>query len=138
VRYTGLKAYLPISLNALANGIRIRFTEPLDRATATDPDSYSVERWAYHRSAEYGSRDWSVSNPDQPGHDPVKITAVDLSPDGRTVLLRIDRPGPVMQMGIRYALIAADGHAVRGAIFTTIHKLGPAGSAGGYKVENSY
>jgi hypothetical protein len=47
-----------------------------------------------------------------------------VSPDGKTVTLKIDNLRPVMQMKIQYSLKAADGSAVKSAIHNTINVVG--------------
>ena len=90
IRYTGQPVRLPTELHARSDGIEIRFAEPLDRATAGDPSNYGVEQWGYRYSENYGSDHWSVKNPDQMGHDPVAVRGVELSEDGRSVLLVLE------------------------------------------------
>ena len=37
-------------------GLQITFTEPIDRASASDPSHYSVKTWSLKRTANYGSK----------------------------------------------------------------------------------
>jgi len=126
VRFTGKKAHLPIALHAHANGLRIEFTEPLDRATAEDAGSYNAEQWNYEYAARYGSKEFSLTKPGVVGRDAVTIQAARLLPDGRSVFLEIPGLAPVMQMHVEWNINAADGVAVRGEVFHTIHRLRPA------------
>jgi len=126
VRYTGKKVYLPVALSAFTNGIQIRFTEPLDRQIAEDIESYGLQQWNYRWTSSYGSKEYSVNYPDTVGHDPVEVRSAQLSKDGRSVFLFIPEIKPVMQMEIKYNLKAGDGQLVRGSIYNTINRLGPA------------
>ncbi len=126
VRYTGRRAYLPIALNAHANGLRIEFTEPLARDVAEDIASYDVEQWQYRYARSYGSEEYSVAHPDRVGHDPVRVRSAHLLEDGKSVFLEIPGIAPVMQMHVSGALEAADGTDVPLEIFNTIHRLRPA------------
>ncbi len=126
VRYTGAKIALPVALHACANGLLVTFSEPLDRAAAEDTGSYGVQRWNYRYAESYGSKDWSVTTPDQPGRDEVAVKTARLQLDGRSVFLEIPTIAPVMQMAVKFSLATADGAAFTGDIFHTIHALGAA------------
>jgi type 1 glutamine amidotransferase len=126
VRYTGKRAYLPVGLNVAENGIRLTFSEPLERETAEDTGSYGVEQWNYRYAKEYGSKEYSVASPSEEGHDELEIQSAKLSPDRRSVFLSIAGLQPVMQMQIQYNVNAADGKAIRGDIYNTINRLGKA------------
>ncbi|MBI1375655.1 MAG: hypothetical protein GC159_23335 [Phycisphaera sp.] len=126
LRYTGEKVYMPNALHVHANGVSISFTQPLDKEVALDPESWAIEQWQYRWTKNYGSPEFSVAEPDKQAHDPVAIKSVKLSADGRTVFLEAPDIKPVMQMKISYDVDAADGELINGAIYNTIHKLGPA------------
>jgi hypothetical protein len=123
VRYTGAKVHLPIAWSVLANGIRLSFTEPLDRAQAEDVENYFIEQWNYKYGAQYGSSDYSPSAPDKMGHDAVALKSAKLSSDGKSVLLEIQNLKPVMQIRIKYSLNAVDGTAVKGEVNGTINRV---------------
>ena len=101
----------------------IEFTEPLDPQRAARTGAYSVERWNYLRSAQYGSKDYRLSDGRQ-GRDPVEVKSVQVSTDRQSVLLEIPDMKPCMQMRIRYRLQAADGARLSQEIYNTIHALG--------------
>jgi glucose/arabinose dehydrogenase/cytochrome c553 len=125
VRYTGKKVYLPIGIHAHANGLRIEFSQPLEREVAEDPASYAVEQWSYRYTKNYGSDEYSIRHPKKIGHDPVRIRSAHLLEDGKSVFLEIPTIHPVMQMHVNGSLEAADGSAVPFDIFNTIHRLRP-------------
>jgi hypothetical protein len=124
VRHTGAKLHLPLEVLARAEGLEVRFSEQLDRATAADVKNYSIEQWNYRYSEQYGSDHWSVSDPTRMGHDAVKIADAVVSPTGRSVLLRIPDLKPAMQFKLAYRLKAEDGTPVEDTIHHTVHKLG--------------
>jgi hypothetical protein len=124
VRYTGRPLNLPLELHATPQGMVITFTDPVDPATATDPEYYAVSRWTYRTSAEYGSKDYKVSNPQIEGRDEVGVTGVTLSDDRKTVLLDIPDMQSSMQMEIKYNIKAADGTPMLQLIENTIHVVG--------------
>ncbi|MEO6181631.1 MAG: DUF6797 domain-containing protein [Verrucomicrobiota bacterium] len=125
VRYTGKNINLPVQLKVQQNGIQLTFSDLLEKETAEDPGSYGIEQWNYRYTKEYGSKEYSVSSPEEVGHDPVDVKSVKLLADGRTVFLEIPNLQPVMQMQIQYNVNNADGKTVRGEIFNTINRLGP-------------
>jgi hypothetical protein len=124
MRYTGKPANLPVDLRVRPNEIAITFSEPLSEKSVTDVDNYSVVRWNYRWTENYGSAHYKMSNPKLQGHDDMEVTSASLSPDGKTVTLRINDLKPVMQMKIVYNLKAADGTPVRSVIHHTINVVG--------------
>lgn len=125
VRYTGKPVRMPIGLHAHKNGLRIQFVEPLDKATAIQPDNWNVERWNYRWTPEYGSKDYKVSDPQKSGRDSMEIRKVQISEDGKEVFLEVPDLAPVMQMKVKYNLNGKDGQKLSGYITHTIHRLAP-------------
>jgi hypothetical protein len=124
VRYTGKPFYLPVAWHAYGNGLSLTFSQPLDKQIAEDAGSYGMEQWNYRYAAQYGSKDWSVADPNKEGHDPVEIRSAKLLTDGHTTFLEIPNLKPVMQLQVQYNLAAKDGTAIRGKLFATINRLG--------------
>ena len=123
-RYTGKTVYLPTDFHVESNGVTLNFSQPLAAATAEDIGSYAVNQWNYKYAREYGSDDWSVTNPEEKSRDDVEIKSAKLSADGRAVFLEIPTLRPVMEMEIKYNVDAADGKKMRGVMYTTIHPKG--------------
>jgi hypothetical protein len=126
VRYTGAPLRLPVAFALRPNGLDLTFSEPLDRASAEDPDSFGAEQWNYRWSERYGSPDLSPSDPRREGRDEVPIKAARLSPDGRTVSLETPALKPVMTFRLRYNLRSADGQPLKSEFCTTINRIAPA------------
>ncbi len=124
VRYTGKKANLPIDLKVRPGEIAITFSDPLDKAAATDPDSFTVHRWNYKWTENYGSAHYKISNPKQQGRDDMEVQSASLSADAKTVTLKIDHVAPVMQMKIQYNLRGADQTPIKSVIHHTINVVG--------------
>jgi hypothetical protein len=123
VRYTGKPLDVPVAWHVRNNGLDLTFAQPLEREAAEDVGSYGIEQWNYRYAAQYGSKDWSVSNPDREGHDPVEVTAAKLLADGRTVSLEMPGLKPVMQLQVQYNLNAKDGASIRGKLYGTINRV---------------
>jgi len=123
VRYTGEPVYLPIAFAIHPDGIRLTFSQLLERKVAESADSYGIQQWNYRWSEKYGSPDLSLANPGKEGRDDVPIKAARLEKDGRSVFLEIAGLRPVMEMEIQYNVTAADTKPLRGAVYTTINRI---------------
>jgi hypothetical protein len=121
VRYTGRPVYMPSGLRVTRGALHLTFPCELDMASAQVCSNYAIEQWNYRWSSAYGSKDWSVANPNRIGRDRVEIKRATLSADRRTVTLEIPQLRPVMQMGIHFKLRAADGNVVAAAVYNTIN-----------------
>jgi hypothetical protein len=123
VRYTGGKIRMPVGWRVEPGGVRVTFSEPLERETAESLESYVAEQWNYKYSEKYGSEDYSVAQPGTVGHDAVELKSVKLLEDGRSVFLSIPALRPVHQLRIRYSLRDLDGTALRGEAVATLNRL---------------
>jgi hypothetical protein len=122
LKHTGKPVHLPVAIHATKNGISLTFTNALDAKTAADPESYSVHRWGYKRTRNYGSRDYKADG--SQGRDRVEVTGATLSADKKSVLLQIADMKPTMQMQIEYKIDAQDGAYLSHRIQNTIHAIG--------------
>ncbi len=144
VRHTGKPLHLPVALNTKPGGLELRFAEPLDSMSATNPANYVLSKWTYAWNSSYGSRRfYSVDRPGETGPDPVRVRSVRLADDRRTVFLEIPelKPGPVsrvpvtgalphqveaslgMIVQIDYDIRAADGAQMKQLISKTVHRV---------------
>ena len=123
VRFTGKPVYPPVGWHAHSNGLSLTFTQPLDRVAVEDTGSYAIHEWNYRYAAQYGSKDWSVTDPDKEGRDEVALKSARLLPDGKSVFLEMPGLRPVMQMEIKYNLQAADGKTMRSQLWLTLNRL---------------
>jgi hypothetical protein len=116
VRLTGRPLNLPTALQARRGAYAITFTEPLDRATATDLGSYTVKAWDLLRSKNYGSK--------HVNERPWGVTSAALSGDGKTVTLTLPDLAPTRGMEIVCRLRGANGKEFERRIHSTLHELG--------------
>ena len=123
VRYTGKPVYSVRDLKVTKRGLELTFTQPLATDSAADLQNFSGKRWNYLRAENYGSPEFSVTDPKKKGRDLLDITGSKLSADGKTVTLEIADLKPVMQQSIRFNLKAADGTAIAQEIQHTIHAI---------------
>jgi len=117
VRYTGKPANLPVAMNAKAGELSITYSDPIEKKGAEDAESFSIQRWNYRWTQNYGSKHFKVSDPKKEGHDDLEVESAKLSGDGKTITLKIPELAPVMQQKTDLKLKGTDGTAIK----TTIH-----------------
>ncbi len=131
VRYTGAPAHLPVHLETRENGILLRFSDPLEKTVASDAARHFAQCWDYHYSGAYGSSEFSLRNPQTPGHDPLPIRSAHLT-DDRTLFLEIPLLTIANQIHLRIALTKD----LERDVFLTAHRLGkPFTQFPGYRAE---
>ena len=123
VRYTGKPVYAVSGLKVKKNAIELVFTQPLDPVYASDVQNYSAKRWNYQRAEDYGSPEFSVSDPQKKQRDELPIKSAKLSADGKTVTLEIADLKPVMGQSINFNLKAKDGTEINQVIQHTINAI---------------
>lgn len=138
VRHTGATTLLPDRLEITAKGLRLRFESELDEELASDPESYTAQRWDYVRGPQYGSGEFSVDQPDAEARkqalekesqshrkrDNVTISAARLLDDGKTVELELEGHKPSMQLKLTWDLEDSDGEVLEGALHATVRAMG--------------
>lgn len=97
VRPGGVKDVLPREVVAERRGILMRFDAELPRALVKDVGRYSVDRWNYRQTHQYGSGNYRTDR-DEPGQEALGVSSVTVSEDGRSLFLGI--PG----MGLSHSL----------------------------------
>jgi hypothetical protein len=122
VRYTGKPVLLPLTLAAHANGLVVKFSQPLD-PTTVEPRRLGFSQWNYRYSGDYGSKAWSITNPNREGADTIPIKTATLLADGQTVFLEIPHLRPAMQCQLTYDLRTKTGEPLTGDLYHTIYKM---------------
>jgi len=107
IRYTGMTNTLPREVAAMDKGILLRFDSELEAKRAIDPSNFSAERWAYRRTANYGSPHYKLDG--TPGQEWMTPSSAYLSRDGKSIFIGIPNMKPVMQMRIGWALATRAG-----------------------------
>ena len=123
VRHTTATTRTPVAWHAHRNGLMITFAEPLERSAAEDPGSYALHQWNYRYTASYGSKDYSVADPDKEGRDEVAVRSAKVLPDGKSIFIETEELKPVMQMELRYNLPFMSGASAAGPLYLTLNKL---------------
>lgn len=108
IRYTGGERVMLKECTPTDKGLILRFNAKLDAKLATDPASYSAERWNYKRTPEYGSPHLKLDG--TPGQEWLNASSAYLSKDGVSVLVGIpDMKAGVHQMRIGWGLKSEAG-----------------------------
>jgi len=121
VRYTGAPCTLPREVAPMDKGIRLRFDVALDAKQAADPANFSVERWNYKRTANYGSPHFKLDG--GTGQEWMTPSSAYLSRDGKSIFIGIRDMRPVMQMRIGWALATRAGTNFEANAYFTPHEL---------------
>ncbi|MEY3535081.1 MAG: hypothetical protein RLZZ582_657 [Verrucomicrobiota bacterium] len=115
VRQTGKPLRIPVAWKQDGASLEFTFSEKLDPAVAADAGSFGVRRWNYRYTQDYGSKDWSVVDPNKEGRDEVEVKSATLLPDGRTVRITLADARPAMQYELRYDV------GFRGQVWFSLH-----------------
>lgn len=110
---------LPVGFHVHQNGVTVTFSQPLDADLASQTQNHFAQCWNYRYSAAYGSAEFSTGHPGVRGHDPLRIAAAHVLPDGRTLFLELPDLQPVSQLHLRLHVAADAGQD----LFVTVNKL---------------
>ena len=113
----------PVALHIKHDAIEIQFSDPLDKASAEDLQSYALEQWNYRWTDKYGSDDYSTVDPNKKGHDLVALSGIKLDESGTRLTLSVLNLKPVMQMRIKFSLKTKAGEVADGEIYNTINRI---------------
>jgi hypothetical protein len=123
VRYTGKTVPQPVAIKTSKTGVTISFTAPLDSASAADKENWSVERWNYRWTGAYGSKDYSVAEPNKAGKDLVLIDSIQISEDKKSLTIMLPDMKPADQVKFSYRIKSADGRELSNEIYQTINRV---------------
>lgn len=122
LRYTGKNYPMVSDCKVEADGLRIGFNFDVDKATATDPDSYLASHWNYRWSKNYGSDQYSPTT-GKVGSDSIDIHSVEMNSDGRGVKLKIRDMKPVNQLHLVLKIKNATGGWFEEEVYWTINAV---------------
>jgi hypothetical protein len=142
IRYTGKPVQSVAQVRVKKDAVQFIFTQPLDPASATDTQNYSMQHWnietrfvddkvkdglvvraANFNELNYGGHEVSPNDPLKLGREDVEIRSAKLSSDGRTVTLEIPGLKPVHQMLTKFAVNAKDGTPIKQEVLQTINAV---------------
>ena len=116
IRYKETNGIIPVGLNVKKHEIKIIFSNKVDVKSAESVANYKIETWDLERSRRYGSEHYNTKT--------VQVEKVELSEDGKSVILIIPEIKPTWVMEITYELTDIHGKKATGLIQNTIHKQG--------------
>ncbi len=122
LRYTGAPNTFPREIVPTDKGLLVRFDVALD-TSSVDPGNFSVERWNYVRTANYGSPHFKVDG--SKGQDAMPASSAYLSKDGRSVFVGLPDMRTVMQMRLGWSLKTATGANFEQSAYFTPRALTP-------------
>ncbi len=119
LRYTRKPSYMPNQFKALKQGVLLGFDCPLD-PSQIDPAGFTVKRWNYKRTEDYGSGHFKTDG--SSGEETLPVLSSHLSADGKRILLLIAGMNDVMQMEVAYKLKARDGRKINDVFWFTVNR----------------
>jgi cytochrome c2 len=124
LRYTDKPRVLLKEVTPMDKGLLLRFNAPMNEKLATDPASYSAERWNYKRTFDYGSPHLKMDG--STGQEWVTASSAYLSKDGMSVFVGIpDMKAGVHQMRIGWGLESAEGLKAANTAYFSPWELAP-------------
>ena len=122
IRYTGQAGNLVTGCGVTSRGVQLRFREPLEKSGALDVNRYKIERWNYLWSSKYGSDNYHPGT-GKKGIEQVVVDDIELSKDGREVLLLIPDHRAVDQMKVELKVPTRGGGLVNQTVYFTINRV---------------
>ncbi len=121
VRYLGDEHnHLPVGWQAHRNGIVVEFATPVDPASL-EAKNFFAQAWNYEYADAYGSLEYSLKQPETPGHDPVEVASVHaIGDDGKKIFVEMPGIIPAMQMQVYGRLKAASGEDFSLDLYPTV------------------
>lgn len=124
LRYTGRPEWMVTDARVTSDGLHLRFTQPIDAASASLPDAFSIQHWNYHWQASYGSEMYSPTT-DKVGAERLQVAAVHVDDDRRGVRLVVPKLQPVDQLHLVMKATDEAGEPLVEEIYWTIHAIPP-------------
>lgn len=121
IRYNEMPFLMPNSLKIGRQGIIIKFLDPIDTLVAANPAHYTVKRWNYKRTDQYGSGHFKSDG--TPGEERIPVSRVYVSRDKYSVLLLIPDMKPVDQLEILYSAAGNGNQPITVGIWMTVKYL---------------
>ena len=118
LRFTGAESRIPHEVVPMDKGVLLRFDSPLDREIASDVDNYSLERWTYVRTHNYGSAHFLPDGSGK-GQEAMVPSSSYVSADGKSVFIGVPGMAPVMQMRIGWSIRTVAGTELVDNAYTT-------------------
>ncbi|MCH2201905.1 MAG: c-type cytochrome [Fuerstiella sp.] len=112
---------VPSMVKTARRGILLGFDHSLDPLLASNRAAYTVRRWNYKRTSQYGSGHYRLDG--TAGSETLPVSSVKLSRDRRSVFLGIAGMREVMQIEVSYDIAVQEGEPFRRQTFLTANVL---------------
>ena len=112
-----------IEVSFTPSGAQIVFASALDKESTIDTANWSAEWFNVVATKEYGSPEFSVSEPAKKSRETLAIKSVSLGADGKTVAVEIPGLKPVTNLVIKFKIKSADGALISHEIDSTINRM---------------
>ena len=122
-RYTGKPTPLLTDVRTNRADIELTFNVALETSSAADPQNYRLSQWNYRWSHGYGSKHYSVLEPDREGEDHLEVERVTLAEDRRSVRLHLQKLQPANQLKLEFELVGTDGTPIKDLVYMTINEV---------------
>lgn len=116
VRPAETKSWLPRKIKAFTRGVLLTFDHELDPELASDLGRYSVDRWNYEQTHNYGSGNFKLNG--EPGQESVALASANLSTDRKSLFLALADMAPSHSLRVTYRIPVADSMQVDSAYLT--------------------
>ncbi|MEX2579041.1 MAG: DUF6797 domain-containing protein [Verrucomicrobiales bacterium] len=120
VRPTGEDSWIPREIEAGERGVLLSFDHELSPELAADPGRYSIDRWNYRQTHNYGSGNFKLDG--EPGQESVPLASAQLSKDRKSLFLGLPDMRPSHSLRVTYRIPVADSTQVESA-YLTVHSL---------------
>jgi glucose/arabinose dehydrogenase len=117
VTWTGETPFEILSMHARPDGFELKFTKPVDPATAADLKSYDMKTYTYIYQAAYGSPEVDHTTP--------KIKSATVAADGKSVQLVVDglQEGHVHELAIAGVKSKTGGPLLHNTAYYTLNYI---------------
>lgn len=116
MRPSGEPSWLPNQIIAGTRGVLLSFDQELSPELASDLGRYSVDRWNYQQTHNYGSGNFKLDG--EPGQESVPVTSVKISSDRRSLFIGLPDMQPSHTLQVTYRLPLPDSMLVESAYLT--------------------
>ncbi|NNE94122.1 MAG: hypothetical protein HKN23_20945 [Verrucomicrobiales bacterium] len=118
VTWTGEETWIPADVRSSEKGVLLSFHQPVDEAVATNLASYTVDRWNYKQTHNYGSGNYKLDG--KPGQETMPVASAMLSKDKKSVFVGLPDMKPVHSIRVTYKVpnSKAETPTVASAFFT--------------------
>lgn len=123
LRFTGREVAKITGWKACRNGIELRFNHPV---SAPQKSAFFAQQWNLIDSAQtYGSPEYSVTRPEEIGHDRLEIRSITTLQDRQSIFLEIPALKPAMCTQVFGTVTDTDGKPVNVDLYATLNRLHP-------------